>query len=305
MVVLRDPDRRRPVRSTRIPVRALISAVRPEPESPTAIRSCQLGAIVLPTYSRWSARATGAGSPARAGSSPMRAPGAGAVPPAPTSARRTARPARAHAEPMTNSVLIYAPPDAFPSRAVTRRAGTSRTTPGTSCPRTGCCSRGWPVRRPAPSTWRPGRPRRLAGSPTAIGRPWSVSPTISAGARSLPGRRRASRAGRFDHRLHDDRQRGLQPEHAGAGGGELAALVLLGVRGMVGGDAVDDALGECLPQRGVVGASRSGGFTLLHRVVGLQPRVVEQQVVRGDLGADRDPEPFAQRISSTVPAVEA
>ena len=96
----------------------------------------------------------------------------------------------------------------------------------------------------------------------------------------------------LDHRLRHHRQRRLEPEHAGPGGGELDALFLLGVRGVVGGDAVDHALGQRVPQRHGVREFPQGRVHLVHRVVGLEPRVVEQQVVRGDLGADRDPEPL-------------
>ncbi len=51
------------------------------------------------------------------------------------------------------------------------------------------------------------------------------------------------------HRLGDDRQRGLQSGHPGLGRTPLGLLVLRRVRRVVGGDAVDGAVGQARAQR--------------------------------------------------------
>ena len=82
--------------------------------------------------------------------------------------------------------------------------------------------------------------------------------------------RQSNRPG-LDHRLHDDRECGLEAEHSRASGCELAALVLLGVRSMVGRDAVDDSLGQTLAQRGNITGLTQGRVDLVDRVVRLEP----------------------------------
>ena len=66
----------------------------------------------------------------------------------------------------------------------------------------------------------------------------------------------------------------------------LAVLVLVRVRGVVGGDDVDGAVGQAGAQRLDVGGGAQRRVDLVDRVVGRGQLVGEQQVVRGDLGGD-------------------
>ena len=91
-----------------------------------------------------------------------------------------------------------------------------------------------------------------------------------------------------DHRLLHDRQRGLQAEHAEGGRCPLAVLVLVGVRGVVGGDDVDRPVGQPGAQRGAVCGGAQRRVDLEDRVVGLGELVSEQQVVRAGLRGDVD-----------------
>jgi hypothetical protein len=55
---------------------------------------------------------------------------------------------------------------------------------------------------------------------------------------------------------------GLEPEHAERRRRPLAVLVLVRVRGVVGGHHVDGAVGQPLAERLDVALERSGGLTL-------------------------------------------
>lgn len=59
-------------------------------------------------------------------------------------------------------------------------------------------------------------------------------------------------------------------------------LVLHGVRGVIGGDDVDDAVGQGLPDRLHVALAAKGRVHLVDRVVGGSQVMGEQQVVRSD-----------------------
>src|SRR5690606_23394492 len=91
-----------------------------------------------------------------------------------------------------------------------------------------------------------------------------------------------------DHGLLHHGQRGLQADHAHGGGGPLAVLVLVRVRGVVGGDDVDGAVGQRLAQGEHVPLGAQRRVDLVDRVVGAHQLVGEEQVVRGDLGGDPD-----------------
>ena len=91
-----------------------------------------------------------------------------------------------------------------------------------------------------------------------------------------------------DHGLDHHRQRGLQAEHAGRGFDEGVLLVVAGVRGVVGADRVDGAVGQCLPQRGHVLVGPQRRIHLVGRVVASTSLGGQHQVVRGDLGRDVD-----------------
>jgi len=91
-----------------------------------------------------------------------------------------------------------------------------------------------------------------------------------------------------DHRGLDDRQRRLQPGHSHRRGVPLAVLGLDRVRRVVGGDGVDRAVGQPGAQGGDVGRGAQRRVDLEHRVVADGRVVGEHQVVRGDLGGDRD-----------------
>ena len=89
-----------------------------------------------------------------------------------------------------------------------------------------------------------------------------------------------------DHRLLDDRERGLEPEHPERRRGPLAVLVLVRVGCVVGGDHVDGAVGQPLAERLDVGAGAQRRVDLVDRVVGRGEVVGEQQVVGAGLGGD-------------------
>ena len=85
--------------------------------------------------------------------------------------------------------------------------------------------------------------------------------------------------------MQDDRESRLQPEHARPRGLPLGVLVLVGVRGVVGRDHVDDALGQGVPHRPRVVRGAQRRVDLVDRVVAGEPGVGEQQVVRRHLRA--------------------
>ena len=131
---------------------------------------------------------------------------------------------------------------------------------------------------------------RLAGSPTAIGRPWSASRPICAGrsdsTRATP--RQSSSPGSTMVCTSTD-SAVCSPSMPGPGRGPLGVLVLRGVRGVVGGHHVDHALGQRGPHGLGVLAGAQRRVDLVDRVVAGQRGVGEQQVVRGDLGGDPHP----------------
>ena len=65
-------------------------------------------------------------------------------------------------------------------------------------------------------------------------------------------------------------------------------LLVLGVRRVIGGHAVDHPVGQRLAQRLGVGGLTQRRVDAVAAVVGGQPAVVEQQVVRRHLGGDRN-----------------
>src|SRR5690606_8772787 len=81
-----------------------------------------------------------------------------------------------------------------------------------------------------------------------------------------------------------DGEGGLEPEHAAGGVVPLLLLLLGRVRGVVGGDRVDGAVGQRGPQRVDVLARADRRVDLEDRVVGGHHGVVQVEVVRGDLG---------------------
>jgi hypothetical protein len=118
--------------------------------------------------------------------------------------------------------------------------------------------------------------RRLADGQRAA---WPLRRPMRAGVSDM----RVASARQVSARPHgrrDDRDGGLQAGHAGQGGAPLGLLVLQGVRRVVGGDAVDRAVGEPGAQRLDVGCGAQRRVDLEDRVVGAREVVGEQQVVR-------------------------
>ena len=147
------------------------------------------------------------------------------------------------------------------------------------------CSSGTTTRRMPGST-----STRLAGSPTAIGRPWSLTRPMRRGRRGQhAGDVGPGQPAGVDHRLLHDGQRGLQAGHAERGRAPLAVLVLARVRRVVGGDDVDRAVGQALADRLDVALRAQRRVDLEHRVVAAGQLVGEDQVVRRDLGGHVDP----------------
>ena len=93
--------------------------------------------------------------------------------------------------------------------------------------------------------------------------PGPSRPAIRAGlvdiTRATPAQ--SSRPG-VDHHLRDHRERGLEAEHPEGRVDEGVLLVVARVRGVVGGDGVDRAVGQRGAQRLDVLLGRSGGLTL-------------------------------------------
>lgn len=85
---------------------------------------------------------------------------------------------------------------------------------------------------------------------------------------------------------HGQRECRLEPQHARRGVVERLLHQLLGVRGMVGGDGVDRAVGQPHSDRVDVGGGPQGRVHLEHRVIGRAARVGEREVVRRRLGGD-------------------
>ena len=101
------------------------------------------------------------------------------------------------------------------------------------------------------------------------------------------------------------RQRRLEAEHPGRRLVEGGLLGLLGVRGVVGGDAVDRAVGQAGPHRGDVGVGAQRRVHLEHRVVGRALGVGEGEVVGGGLAGDGQARrPWPARTISTDRAVD-
>ncbi len=91
---------------------------------------------------------------------------------------------------------------------------------------------------------------------------------------------------RVHHGLLHHAQRGFQPGHAERGRVPLRFLVLHRMRCVIGGHAVDGAVGQPLAQRRHVRRGAQRRVDLVDRVVAGRERVGQQQVVRGHLGGD-------------------
>ena len=90
------------------------------------------------------------------------------------------------------------------------------------------------------------------------------------------------------HEVQGERHGGFQAEHTGCGAVELDVFLDFGVRRVIGGDAIDRAVDDAGDDRLDVGcAVRSGGITLVARVVFGAGLVGEREVVRSDLAGDR------------------
>ena len=83
-----------------------------------------------------------------------------------------------------------------------------------------------------------------------------------------------------DHRVVDDGEGGLEPEHAEGRVDEGVLLVVTRVRCVVGRDGVDGAVGERGPQRLDVLGRAQRRVDLEGRVVAAEPVLGEEQVVR-------------------------
>ena len=135
----------------------------------------------------------------------------------------------------------------FPSRAVIRPRNTvAATVAGSRMPSNGVFAARLASVAPRTVHTPSGSTRvRLAGSPTAIGRPWSASRPICAGrsdsTRATP--RQSSSPGSTMVCTSTD-SAVCRPSMPGPGRGPLGVLVLRGVRGVVGGHDVDHALGQ-------------------------------------------------------------
>jgi hypothetical protein len=83
------------------------------------------------------------------------------------------------------------------------------------------------------------------------------------------------------------RYRGLESDHAWRCGLELAVLLEVAMRCMVGGDAVDGSIGECFAQRLAVFGLAQRRVDLASGVVADQRFVGQSEVVRRDLCGHR------------------
>ncbi len=110
------------------------------------------------------------------------------------------------------------------------------------------------------------------------------------------GRHRGGHAGKilpahqagFDHGVLDHGERGFQPGHAHGCLRPLAFLVFARVRGVVGADDVDRAVGQGGPEGLDIGVRAQRRVDLVDGVVAAGELIREPEVVRGDLGRDVD-----------------
>ena len=229
------------------------------------------------------ARRVGVGAaPGSAGASRQRrqvAPG-GARAPRPARAHHASRRARANSSDEPADRRPVGPRAARPARGVTRAS--RRATVGRAAQERGDDPAGQLAARVRGVAAAARRARRGSTDPAArrvdeheVGRLAGRERAAVAGEPADPRGRDGHPVGDagpveqagVDHRLLHDRQRGLQAEHAHGGGGPLAVLVLVRVRGVVGGDDVDRAVGQRLAQRLDVAAGAQRRVDLVDRVV--------------------------------------
>ena len=129
---------------------------------------------------------------------------------------------------------------------------------------------------------------RSASAPTAM-RPFRARPSRRAGpvGQELDETRERDRP-RPDEPVEDEGHGRLQADDAERGRRETAALFLGRVRGVVGGDDVDDARPEGLDQGGRVGGRPQRRVHLEVRVARFERLVGEEEVVGRRLGRDAD-----------------
>ena len=176
----------------------------------------------------------------------------------------------------------------FPSSTVAApRRNVACTRPGSAMPANGllrlleACAAGSTASAGAAASYSV----RLAGLPGASGWPWPGSPADRGRAvrHAVRDAGPVEQAGVHHRELHHA-QRGLQAGHAVRGGRPLGLLGLDRVRRVVGGHAVDGAVGQPPAQRVHVGPGAQRRVDLEHGVVAAGEVVGEQQVVRGHLG---------------------
>ena len=130
------------------------------------------------------------------------------------------------------------------------------------------------------------------------------SPATRAGAARERVDEARQRQDALAHEAEQERKAELEADHPGRGLGHLDVLVEDAVRRVVGRDAVDRPVGERAAQRLDVLGLAQGRVHLARGVVAEQRLVGEQQVVRRDLGRDRDAARLPSRTRRAAPSVE-
>ena len=83
------------------------------------------------------------------------------------------------------------------------------------------------------------------------------------------------------------RQRGLNPRHSRVCGGEAQSLVRKRVRGMIGGDAIDCAILQPIPQRVAVVRVANRWIHLQARADSFDVSLIESEVLRTYFGGNQ------------------
>ena len=85
-----------------------------------------------------------------------------------------------------------------------------------------------------------------------------------------------------------DAERRLEPEHAEGSSGPLTVLVLMRMRGVIGRDRIDRAVGHGQAQRGNIIVRSQRRVDLVDRVIARDEILGEKEVVRCHLGSHVD-----------------